>query len=75
VQNTIQHKQNGNGVEHNGAGVNGNGNGPLPVHIFNINPEGGVTEKEWTIIATKKVKGNWCTSVYRNFCTIRHTFI
>ncbi|XP_076454489.1 uncharacterized protein LOC143289409 [Babylonia areolata] len=30
----------------------------MPFHIFNISPEGGVAEKEWSIIATIKQKGN-----------------
>ncbi|KAL8612626.1 hypothetical protein ACOMHN_044567 [Nucella lapillus] len=30
----------------------------MPFHVFNINPEGGVAEKEWSIIATIKQKGN-----------------
>lgn len=41
--------------------MNGSGN-PMPFHVFNIDPEGGLVEKEWSVIATMRQKGeveNW----------------
>ena len=41
-------------VEHQNNNSNGS---PMPFHIFNIDPEGGVAEKEWSIVATMKQNG------------------
>lgn len=50
----MSNKHSVSGVEHQNNNSSGN---PMPFHIFNIDPEGGVAEKEWSVVATMKQNG------------------